>query len=175
MLSYFKIAFTPLLFCSRALSAVLSGWVALDSQAPEVQDHVHPRHGQPLVAMSWQTSLGSVCHWVGPHLMGMAPRTGAVVGDQGREPCRPPLLSGLCDPGLGQLWVSRRERSMPGTHLGLPLPLGPYLLSLRTMTTRFLQSDSSLTQDYVHSEPVSAWGREPNVKAFVASGRAQQG
>lgn len=97
------------------------------------------------------------------------------MGDWGREPCGPLLPSSLCDPGLGQLWVSRRERSMPGTHLGSPLPLGPYLLSLRTMTTRFLQSDSSLTQDYVHSEPVSAWGREPDMKAFAASGRAQQG
>lgn len=64
---------------------------------------------------------------------------------------------------------------MPGTHLQSLLPLGPYLLSLKTTTTRFLQSDSSLIQDYVHSEPMSAWGREPNVKAFAASGRAQQG
>lgn len=78
------------------------------------------------------------------------------MGDRGREPFGPPLPSGLCDPGLGQLWVSRRERSMPGTHLQSPLLLGPYLLSLKTMTTQFLQSDSSLIQDYVHSEPMSA-------------------
>lgn len=64
---------------------------------------------------------------------------------------------------------------MPGTHLRSPLLLGPYLLSLKTMTTRFLQSDSSLIQDCVYSEPMSVWGREPDVKAFVASGRAQQG
>ena len=162
------------MFCSRALSPVLSGWLELNSQA---------RGPGPRPPLTWAAPRGhvlagllGVCLPLGeaaPH--GMAPRTGGVVGDRGGEPCGPPLPSGLCDPGLGQLWVSRRERSMPGTHLWSPLLLGPYLLSLKTMTTRFLQSDSSLLQDYVYSEPVSAWGREPDVKAFLASGRAQQG
>ena len=76
--------------------------------------------------------------------------------------------------GDEEVVVAGRGCSISGG-LWSPLLLGPYLLSLKTMTTRFLQSDSSLLQDYVYSEPVSAWGREPDVKAFLASGRAQQG
>lgn len=167
MLSYFKSHF-PISVLQQSFERSAQ-WLGCAEQ-PGRGPGPHP---PPDMSPLWPWGLSAIG---GPHLIGMAPRTGRVVGDRGREPGRATTAQ-AASVILG--WASCG--SAGGKEVcWAPICSHRYrwacLLSLKTTTTWFSTVETHiLVRVHVYSEPMSAWGREPNVKAFAASGRAQQG